>query len=125
MDPEAGHPQLLWRCEEEQPVQGSPTATLAEGGFMDGMPGAVEVPCDAGDALVLCEAAVHGSLVRTLPGSRRVVLLRYGLAENGAYKPFPEVLARLGPEARALVDSEPELPDEPLGDGGGEPSSKL
>ena len=92
---------------------------------MDGMPGAVEVPCDAGDALVLCEAAVHGSLVRTLPGSRRFVLLRYGLAENGAYTPSPEMLARLGPEARALVDSEPELPDEPGSDGGGEPSSKL
>ena len=53
------------------------------------------------------------------------MLLRYGLAENGAYKPSPEVLARLGPEARALVDSEPELPDEPGSDGGGEPLAKL
>jgi hypothetical protein len=116
MDPEAGHPQLLWRCEEEQPVQGSAASTLAEGGFMDGMPGAVEVPCEAGDALVLCEAATHGSLVRTLPGSRRFVLLRYGPDPKGAWRPPPEIRARLGPEARALVSSESELPEEPIGD---------
>ena len=72
-----------------------------------------------------CQLTLLSPLVRTLPGSRRFVLLRYGLAENGAYQPSPEVLARLGPEARALVDSEPELPDEPGSDGGGEPLSKL
>ena len=82
---------------------------------MDGMPGAVEVTVEAGDALVLCEAVTHGSLVRTLPGSRRFVLLRYGPHPEDAWRPPPNVLSRLGPGARALVSSEPDMPEEPTG----------
>ena len=51
-DPEAGQPQLLWRVEEPQPLRhGSKTG---EGGYMDGVPGAVELTAEAGDAPLLC-----------------------------------------------------------------------
>ena len=43
---------------------------------MDGVPGAVELPVAAGDALILCEGCVHGSGIRTLPGCRRFIVIR-------------------------------------------------
>ena len=118
-DEEAGHPQLLWRSQA--PFERRHGKSVREGGYMDGMPGAVELTCEAGDALLLVESCVHGSAVRTLPGCRRTLLIRYGPSAKGGWKAPPEVFARLSPEARALIDSEPELPPEPELDGEGKP----
>ena len=108
-DPDAGRPQLLWRSEEPQPLRhGHKTS---EGGYMDGVPGAVELTMEAGDALLLCEAVVHGSGVRTLPGARRFMVLRYGPDPGNAWKLPVEVLGRLGPGARGLLSPEPEEPE--------------
>ena len=83
---------------------------------MDGVPGAVELPVDAGDALLLVESCVHGSCVRTLPGCRKTILLRYGPDPNTGWKAPAEVLARLSSESRALISSEPAEPVEPQRD---------
>ena len=105
-----GHPQALWRCTE--PFQRRHDRTVAEGGFMDGMPGAVELGMEAGDALVLAEACVHGSGMRTLPGCRRTMIIRYAPSAAGAWKAPAEVLQRLSGEARALVSAEPATPED-------------
>jgi hypothetical protein len=110
-DPEAGHPQPLWRTTEPQQLRhGHQTG---EGGYMDNMPGAVELTMQAGDALLLCEACVHGSGVRTIPGARRFMVLRYGpeIGDNAWNLPA-ECLGRLGPGARSLVSSTSEEEDE-------------
>ena len=107
----AGHPQPLWRTEESQELRhGHQTR---EGGYMDGLPFGVELTMEAGDALLLCEGLAHGSGVRTIPGFRRWMTLRYGPDPDNAWQLPEECLARLGPGARALVSSEPEAPTEP------------
>ena len=80
---------------------------------MDGVPGAVELPVAAGDALILCEGCVHGSGIRTLPGCRRFIVIRYGPDPESGWKAPAEVLARLTPAQRALISAEPEKPPEP------------
>ena len=52
-DPDAGHPQLLWRCDE--PFARRHGKAVQEGGFMDGVPGAAA----AAAAAVLELAADH------------------------------------------------------------------
>ena len=83
---------------------------------MDGVPGAVELAVEAGDALLLVESCVHGSCVRTLPGCRKTLLLRYGPNPDAGWKAPAEVLARLSTEARALISPEPAEPEEPQRD---------
>ena len=110
-DPDAGHPQLLWRSEE--PFERRHGKAVKEGGFMDAVPGAVELTVEAGDALLLVESCVHGSGIRTLPGCRKTILLRYGPDPKSGWKAKPEVFDRLSPAARALIYPEPEEPPEP------------
>jgi hypothetical protein len=110
-DPDAGHPQLLWRSEE--PYERRHNKSVLEGGYMDAVPGAVELAVEAGDALLLVESCVHGSFVRTLPGCRKTILLRYGPDPDSGWKAPPEVLASLSQEARALISPEPDEPVEP------------
>jgi hypothetical protein len=104
---------------------------------MDGMPGAIELPMEAGDALIctsyainaahaahsrfaseltacillpanfegvraspqrtVCELCTHGSNVRTIPGHRRMCILRYSPKETAASAHAP-----LGWEAPAV-----------------------
>jgi hypothetical protein len=106
-----GYPQLFWGA-----------ADGTNGGYMDGMPGAIELPMEAGDALIctsyainaahaahsrfaseltacillpanpegvraspqrtVCELCTHGSNVRTIPGHRRMCILRYSPKET-------------------------------------------
>ena len=51
---------------------------------MDGMPGAIELPMKAGDALILSELCTHGSNVRRISGHRRMCLLRYSPKDTAA-----------------------------------------
>lgn len=48
-----------------------------EGGYMDGVEGAVEITLMAGDCLLFVDCITHGSSKRQIPGVRRAVLFRY------------------------------------------------
>ena len=53
------------------------------------------------------DACTHGSAVRTNPGLRRTIWYRYSSAWNRlryGYRASPELLARLTPTRRAIVD---------------------
>ena len=78
---------------------------------MDGVPGSVELTVEAGDALLLVESCVHGSFVRTLPGCRKTILMRYGPNNDqgtGGWKAPTKVFDRLSPAQHALINPEPE-----------------
>lgn len=65
-----------------------------------------EVHLNAGDALMFTDALCHGSLPRTNPGERRVLIYRYAphlLAPRMNYVPSEELIARLTPRRRAVV----------------------
>ena len=67
---------------------------------------AVEIHLKAGDALLFNDALCHGSTQRTNPGRRRMFILRYVpylLGHRFGYVPSAELLARLTPERRAIV----------------------
>ena len=52
----------------------------------------------------------HGSAERTRPGERRVAIIRYGPkwgSDRYGYQPSPELLARLTPERREIVQPLP------------------
>ena len=49
----------------------------------------------------------HGSTVRQIPGARRNILLSYGPDRGDAWEAPPDVFARLGAAARALIAAEP------------------
>lgn len=104
-DAEAGRPQLLWRSAE--PCARRHGREVREGGYMDGVPGSVELTARAGDAVLLVESCLHGSCVRTLPGCRRTLLLRYGPREKGGWQAPYHVFQRLSPPARALIHPQP------------------
>jgi hypothetical protein len=105
-----GHPQVLWRSE--QPQQRRHGKEVKEGGYMDGVPGALELTTKAGDAVLLVESCMHGSTIRQLPGARRYIVIRYGPATGDTFAAPPELFARLGPRARALIAPEPAAPAE-------------
>lgn len=76
--------------------------------------GSVEATLKAGDALLFVDAIAHGATRRTNPGERRVVIYRYGPAWGATRFGFhysPELLARLSPARRALLQPvAPRLP---------------
>ena len=72
--------------------------------------GMVQIHLKAGEAVMFTDAITHGSIPRTNPGQRRVMIYRYAphlLANRYNYLPSEELLARLNPKARALVQSQP------------------
>jgi hypothetical protein len=80
------------------------------GGSLEGISGAIEVHLKSGDAVIFVDALCHGSAKRVNPGLRRTAVYRYGSAWNRTrwgYEPSPELLARLNPFARSLVNSVP------------------
>ena len=82
----------------------------------EGLEGAIEVEMKAGDALLFVDAMCHGSAKRANPGTRRIVVYRYGPSWGNfryGYEPSPELLARLNPEARQIVRPLQLLPREP------------
>lgn len=74
---------------------------------MDEVAGAIECHLEKGDALLFVDAIAHGSARRTNPGERRVSIYRYGPSWGYfrlGYRPSPELLERLSPRRRNLVN---------------------
>lgn len=83
---------------------------------VDEVEGAVPVYMKAGDALLFVDALSHGSAKRTNPGERRIIVYRYGPSWGNfrhGYQPSPELLARLTPERRKIVQPLQLIPREP------------
>jgi hypothetical protein len=73
---------------------------------VDNVIGAIEVHMKAGDALLFVDATSHGSARRVNPGERRIVVYRYGPSWGNfryGYQPSPELLERLTPQRRQIV----------------------
>ena len=86
------------------------TAGWDEKQKIDDIPGAIEVHLQRGDALLFVDAISHGASTRTNPGERRVVIFRYGPkwgSTRYGYRYSPELLARLTPERRQILDPVP------------------
>lgn len=87
-----------------------------DGATVEGIEGAVEVHMKAGDALVFVDGLSHGSARRANPGERRILVFRYGVSWGNfryGYAPSPQLLARLTPQRRKIVQPLPLLPREP------------
>jgi hypothetical protein len=72
--------------------------------------GMVQMTMQAGDALMFTDGLTHGSMPRTNPGQRRVLIYRYApqlLANRFHYIPSRELINRLSPEARRMVLATP------------------
>lgn len=83
---------------------------------VDNVAGAIEAQMKAGDALLFVDAISHGSAKRVNPGERRIIVYRYGPSWGNfrhGYQPSPELLARLTPERRKIVQPLSILPREP------------
>ncbi len=77
-----------------------------EGATVEGAAGSIEVHLKAGDSGIFVDGISHGSARRCNPGERRVVVYRYGPSWGNfryGYQPSPELLARLTPERRKIV----------------------
>jgi len=88
---------------------------MAHGASVDGIEGAIEVHLKAGDALLFVDALSHGSAKRTNPGLRRITVYRYGPSWGNfrhGYQVSPELLARLTPEQRKIVQPQQLIPRE-------------
>ncbi len=48
-----------------------------QGGYMDGVEGALEITMRAGDCLLFVDCLTHGSTKRQIPDARRAVIFRY------------------------------------------------
>lgn len=87
-----------------------------EGATVEGIEGAVEVHLKAGDAIIFVDGISHGSARRKSEGIRRVVVYRYGPSWGNfryGYAPSPELLQRLAPERRKIVQPLELLPRSP------------
>lgn len=83
---------------------------------VDNVEGAIEVHMKPGDALLFVDAISHGSAKRTNEGYRRIVVYRYGPSWGNfrhGYQPSPELLERLTPERRQIVQPQVLLPRVP------------
>ncbi len=81
---------------------------------VDQVAGSIEVHLRAGDALLFVDALCHGASSRTNPDERRAVIYRYGPTWGNTrygYQYSPELLARLTPERRKILQPiEPRRP---------------
>ena len=69
---EEGHPQALFYTKQNYPRRHG--KGVREGGYMDGVPGAIEVTQQAGDVLIFVDSVVCGpSLPSVLFGMRLLV----------------------------------------------------
>jgi hypothetical protein len=69
-----------------------------------------ELYLEAGDTLLFTDTITHGSAERKNDGYRRMVLYRYSprwIRSRFHYVPSPELLARLTPERRQIIDPIP------------------
>jgi len=77
---------------------------------LDDVVGASEVPLQAGDAAFFVDCMAHGSARRINPGERRVLIIRYGPHwgnDRYGFQPSPELIARLTPERRKIIQPLP------------------
>ncbi|MBB29004.1 MAG: hypothetical protein CME25_08905 [Gemmatimonadetes bacterium] len=85
---------------------------MSKDATVEGTEGAVETQMKAGDALLFVDGISHGSAKRTNPGTRRIIVYRYGPSWGNfrhGYQPSQELLDRLTPERRRIVS-----PQQPL-----------
>ena len=85
----------------------------ARGDAMDALPFATEIHCHAGDALLFCDAVMHGGSTRVNAGERRVIILRYGppwARTRYGYTVSDRLLDRLSPERRKVMQPMEPLP---------------
>ena len=83
---------------------------------VDGAEAAIEVFLEPGDALLFVDAIAHGSAKRENPGSRRIIVYRYGPSWGNfrhGYQPSDELLARLTPQRRQIVQPQTWLKPDP------------
>lgn len=83
---------------------------------MDQVEGAIEVQMEAGDALLFVDGICHGSAERVNEGFRRILVLRYGPSWGNFRHPYEvseELLDRLNPEARRIVQPQRPIKREP------------
>jgi hypothetical protein len=83
---------------------------------VDQVEGAIEVHLKAGDAILFVDAISHGSAARVNPGERRIAVYRYGPSWGNfrhPYAPSAELLARLTPERRKIVQPQAASPRVP------------
>jgi hypothetical protein len=83
-----------------------PHRDWAAGNGGDRAIGMQEVHLRAGDALMFTDGICHGSMPRTNPGERRVLIYRYAphlLAHRMNYIPSEDLIARLTPERQKMV----------------------
>jgi ectoine hydroxylase-related dioxygenase (phytanoyl-CoA dioxygenase family) len=69
-----------------------------------------EVYLKAGDALMFTDGLCHGSATRTNPGERRILIYRYSphnILPRYNYLPSDELLARLTPARRSMIQPVP------------------
>ena len=69
-----------------------------------------ELYMEAGDVLLFTDTITHGSAARTNDGYRRMLLYRYSprwIRSRFNYEPSPELLERLTPERRQIIDPIP------------------
>ena len=67
---------------------------------------------EAGDALLFVDGLMHGGSSRTNEGERRIVIYRYGPlwgATRFGYQYSPQLLARLTPERRKILEPVPPI----------------
>lgn len=86
---------------------------MSRNATVEGIEGAVEIQMNAGDALLFVDGISHGSARRSNPGTRRVVVYRYGPSWGNfrhGYQPSPELLRRLTPERRRIVQPQRLIP---------------
>lgn len=72
--------------------------------------GMTRVCLNKGDALMFTDALTHGSAPRTNPGYRRILIYRYSpylFVPRYNYTPSPQLLERLTPERRRIVQPIP------------------
>lgn len=86
---------------------------------VDDVEGAIEANMKAGDVLLFSDAISHGAARRTNPGERRMMVYRYGPSWGNfrhGYQPSPELLARLTPQRRQIVQPQQPIPRGPQKD---------
>ena len=85
---------------------------------MDLVEGTIPAPLKAGDALLFVDALAHGSGPKKTTETRRIMVFRYGPRWNTnpyGYEPSSELLSRLTPERRKIIQPKPpNLPPEEM-----------
>lgn len=88
-------------------------ARMGPGRSVDMVEDAIEVYMAAGDALVFVDSICHGSAMRKNEGTRRICVYRYGPSWGNfrhGYQPSEELLERLTPERRQIVQPQRRIP---------------